>query len=88
VVAPTLGDILVALARLEAKQDAMMEKLDRLEKATDSHYKRIADLEQKIAVLESQRGPRVHWVTILVGIIALVGFGLAIFDRLYQTTTP
>jgi hypothetical protein len=28
-------------------------------------------------------------VTILVGIIALVGFGLAIFDRLYQTnTTP
>ena len=87
-VAPTLGDILVALARLEAKQDAMMEKLDRLEKATDSHYKRIADLEQKIAVLESRSGPRVHWVTILVGVIALVGFGLAIFDRLYQTTTP
>ena len=87
-VAPTLGDILVALARLEAKQDAMMEKLDRLEKATDSHYKRIADLEQKIAVLESRSGPRVHWVTILVGVLALVGFGLAIFDRLYQTTTP
>jgi hypothetical protein len=87
-VAPTLGDILVALARLEAKQDAMMEKLDRLEKATDSHYKRIADLEQKIAVLESRSGPRVHWVTILVGVLALVGFGLALFDRLYQTTTP
>ena len=87
-VAPTLGDILVALARLEAKQDAMMEKLDRLEKATDSHYKRIADLEQKIAVLESRSGPRAHWVTILVGVLALVGFGLALFDRLYQTTTP
>jgi septal ring factor EnvC (AmiA/AmiB activator) len=87
-VAPTLGDILVALARLEAKQDAMMEKLDRLEKATDSHYKRIAEIEQKIAVIESQRGPRVHWITILVGVLALVGFGLALFDRLYQTTTP
>lgn len=87
-VAPTLNDILVALARLEAKTDSLMEKLDRLEKATDSHYKRIADLEQKIAVLESQRGPRVHWITILVGVIAVVGFGLAIFDRLYQTTTP
>jgi septal ring factor EnvC (AmiA/AmiB activator) len=86
--APTLGDVLVALARLEAKTDSLMEKLDRLEKATDSHYKRIADLEQKIAVLESQRGPRVHWVTILVGVLALVGFGLALFDRLYQTTTP
>jgi hypothetical protein len=87
-VAPTLGDILVALARLEAKQDAMMEKLDRLEKATDSHYKKIADLESKVAVLESQRGPRIHWITILVGILGLVAFGLALFDRLYQTTTP
>ena len=85
--APTLGDILVALARLEAKTDSLMEKLDRLEKATDVHWKKIADLESKIAVLESRSGPRVHWVTILVGIIAVIGFGLAIFDRLY-TTTP
>jgi hypothetical protein len=87
--APTLGDVLVALARLEAKQDAMMSAIERLREETDVHWKKIADLEQKIAVLESRSGPRVHWVTILVGIIALVGFGLAIFDRLYQTnTTP
>lgn len=89
---PTTGDfqqsVLVALARLESKTDSLMEKLDRLEKATDNHVNRIADLEQKIAVLESQRGPRVHWITILVGVIALVGFGLAIFDRLYKNTTP
>jgi hypothetical protein len=86
--APTLGDVLVALARLEAKTDSLMEKLDRLEKATDSHYQKIANLESKVSVLESQRGPKVHWITILVGILALVGFGLALFDRLYQTTTP
>jgi hypothetical protein len=55
---------------------------------SDGHYKRIAELEQKIAVLESQRAPKVHWVVFLVGIISLVAFGLAIFDRLYQTTTP
>ena len=85
--APTLGDVLVALARLEAKQDAMMSAIERLREETDVHWKKIADLEQKIAVLESRSGPRVHWITILVGIIALVGFGLAIFDRLY-TTTP
>jgi hypothetical protein len=88
VAAPTLGDVLIALARLEAKQDAMMSAIERLREETDVHWKKIADLESKIAVLESQRGPRVHWVTILVGVIALVGFGLAIFDRLYQTTTP
>lgn len=86
--APTLGDVLVALARLESKTDSLMEKLDRLEKATDSHYQKIANLESKVSVLESQRQPRVHIITILVGIIAVVGFGLALFDRLYQTTTP
>ena len=66
----------------------MMQALDRLRDESDGHYRRIAELEQKIAVLESQRGPRVHWITILVGVIALVGFGLAIFDRLYTNTTP
>jgi hypothetical protein len=86
--APTLTDVLVACSRLEAKQDAMMQALERLRDESDGHYKRIAELEQKIAVLESQRGPKVHWITILVGILALVGFGLALFDRLYQTTTP
>lgn len=85
--APTLGDVLIALARLEAKQDAMMSAIERLREETDVHWKKIADLESKIAVLESRSGPRVHWVTILVGIIAVIGFGLAIFDRLY-TTTP
>jgi hypothetical protein len=85
--APTLTDVLVACSRLEAKQDAMMQALERLRDESDGHYKRIAELESKIAVLESQRGPKVHWITILVGILALVGFGLALFDRLYQTTT-
>ena len=65
-----------------------MQALDRLRDESDGHKNRISELEQKIAVLESQRGPRVHWITILVGVIALVGFGLAIFDRLYTNTTP
>jgi hypothetical protein len=86
--APTLTDVLVACSRLEAKQDAMMQALDRLRDESDGHYRRIAELEQKIAVLESQRGPRVHWITILVGILGLVAFGLALFDRLYTNTTP
>ena len=65
-----------------------MQALERLRDESDGHYKRIAELESKIAVLESQRQPRVHIITILVGIIAVVGFGLALFDRIYQSTTP
>jgi hypothetical protein len=82
-VAPTLSDVLVALARLEAKQDAMMSALERLRDETDVHWKKIADLESKIAVLESQRQPRIHWLTIVVGIVAVAAFGFAVLDRLF-----
>ena len=71
------------LARIEAKQDAMMEKLDRLEKTTDTHWKKIAELETKLAVLEQRQGPRVHWLTVVVGVVAIVGFVLAIGDRMF-----
>lgn len=62
------------LARIEAKQDAMMEKLDRLEKTTDTHWKKIAELETKLAVLEQRQGPQVHWLTYAIGVIAIMGF--------------
>ena len=71
------------LARIEAKQDAMMEKLDRLEKTTDTHWKKIAELETKLAVLEQRQGPKVHWLTIVVGLVAILGFIIAVGDRIY-----
>ena len=71
------------LARIEAKQDAMMEKLDRLEKTTDTHWKKIAELETKLAVLEHRQGPRVHWITWVVAVVAGLGFIMAIADRIY-----
>ena len=60
-----------------------MEKLDRLEKTTDTHWKKIAELETKLAVLEQRQGPRVHWLTVVVGVVAIVGFVLAIADRMF-----
>ena len=71
---PTLNDILIALARLESKQDQMMEKLDRLEKTTDTHWKKISEIETKLALLEQRQGPRVHWLTWVIGVIAILGF--------------
>ena len=72
---PTLNDILIALARLESKQDAMMEKLDKLEKTTDTHWKKISEIETKLALLEQRQGPRVHWTGVvgpILGIVALI----------------
>ena len=86
---PTLNDVLIAIARLEAKQDAMMKQLDDLSKTSDQHWKRINEIETKLALLEQRQGPRVHWVTWVVGIVAALGFVLAVADRLYLTNlTP
>jgi septal ring factor EnvC (AmiA/AmiB activator) len=85
----TLNDVLVAIARLEAKQDQMMKQLDDLSKTSDQHWKRINEIETKLAVLEQRQGPRVHWVTWVVAIVAALGFVLAVADRLYITNlTP
>ena len=85
----TLNDVLVAIARLEAKQDQMMKQLDDLSKTSDQHWKRINDIETKLALLEQRQGPRVHWVTWVVGIVAALGFVLAVADRLYiSNLTP
>ena len=71
----TLNDVLVAIARLEAKQDAMMKQLDELSKTSDQHWKKIGELETKLALLEKRQGPKVHWTGIvgpILGIAALL----------------
>jgi hypothetical protein len=71
------------LARIEAKQDAMMEKLDRLEKTTDTHWKKIAELETKLALVEQRQGPRLHILTWVIGVVAALSFIMAVADRIY-----
>ena len=71
----TLNDVLVAIARLEAKQDAMMKQLDELSNTSDQHWKKIGELETKLALLEQRQGPKVHWTGIvgpILGIAALL----------------
>lgn len=71
----TLNDLLVAIRVVEAKQDAMMKQLDELSKTSDQHWKRINDIETKIALIEERQGPRVHftsWVAMALGVLAFV----------------
>lgn len=66
----TLNDLLVAIRVVEAKQDAMMKQLEDLSKTSDQHWKRINDIETKLALLEERQGPRVHftsWIAMIVG---------------------
>lgn len=70
----TLQDIAVAIARLETKQDAMMKQLDDLTKVTDQHWKKIGELETKLALIEQRQGPKVHWITFVTAGIAVLAF--------------
>lgn len=83
---PTLSDILVAIARFEAKQDAMMEKLERLEKTSDNHWKKISEIEAELAVLKAKAGENAKGKPL--GVILAVGvsvgtFIIMILDRFY-----
>ena len=88
---PTLNDILVAIARFEAKQDAMMEKLDRLEKTSDNHWKKISEIEAELAVLKAQANqhPEVKkpWGVILAVGVSVATFIIMILDRFYVNQT-
>lgn len=70
----TLQDIAVAIARMETKQDAMMKQLDELTKVQDQHWKRINEIETKIAVIEQRQGPRTHWLSFVTAALAVLAF--------------
>lgn len=83
----TLNDILVAIARIEAKQDAMMKQLDDLSKTSDQHWKRINEIETKLALLE-QRSSDLPvkgkpWGVILAVGVSVSTFVIMILDRFY-----
>ena len=83
----TLNDILVAIARIEAKQDAMMKQLDELSKTSDQHWKRINEIETKIALLEQRSSEPVvkskPWGVILAVGVSVATFVIMILDRFY-----
>lgn len=84
---PTLNDILVAIARIEAKQDAMMKQLDDLSKTSDQHWKRINEIETKIALIEQRQGEPVvkskPWGVILAVGVSVSTFVIMVLDRFY-----
>ena len=83
----TLNDILVAIARIEAKQDAMMKQLDDLSKTSDQHWKRINEIETKIALLEQRSSEPVvkskPWGVILAVGVSVSTFVIMVLDRFY-----
>lgn len=70
----TLQDLAVMSARIEAKQDEMMKQLENLARTSDQHWKRINEIETKLALLEQRQGPKVHPTVWVLAVVAVLGF--------------
>lgn len=79
--------LLVAFARLETKMDAMMKQLEDLSKTSDQHWKRINEIETKLALIEQRQGEPVvkgkPWGVILAVGVSVSTFVIMVLDRFY-----
>lgn len=80
----SLTELAVAIGRIEEGVKNMNERLTKIGDAVDDHEDTLIGHTTRLALLEARQSPRIHWLTILVGIVAVAGFALAIFDRLYK----
>lgn len=77
-------EVAVTLGRIEEGIKGLRESVDRLLTSSEKHDTTLGAHEARLAVLESKQGPKIHWLTIVVGVVAVLGAGLAILDRIYQ----
>lgn len=80
----TYTELAVAIGRIEEGVKSVKEVVDGVANTQKTHGTTLTRHEVDIEILKSRQQPRVHWLTILVGIVAVAGFALALFDRLYQ----
>jgi hypothetical protein len=71
---PTINDVLVILARLEQKMEAVNTTLTKLEQTSDQHWKRLNQHEVDIELLKQRQGPRVHWTSFVAIVVGALGF--------------
>jgi uncharacterized RmlC-like cupin family protein len=80
-------ELAVAIGRVEEGIKNLGSTLTTMAGDQKTHGDTLTRHEVAIRVLESRQQPRVHWLTILVGVVAVAGFTLALLDRIF-TTTP
>lgn len=81
---PIYTGLAVAIGRIEEGIKGLNEKVDSVIKQNADHANTLSRHEVDIQILKSRQQPRIHWLTILVGVVAVAGFALALFDRLYN----
>ena len=70
---PTINDVLLILARLEQKMEAVTTGLAELKQTTESQWERLNKHEVDIELLKQRQGPKAHvtaWVSSGAALIA------------------
>lgn len=78
-------ELAVAIGRVEEGIKGMKDSLAPVVERQQAHGDTLTRHEVDIQVLKSKQQPRIHWLTALVGIVAVAAFALALFEKLYPT---
>lgn len=80
--------IQIGLTRLEEKIDAFEDKSDvqfnQFENTLVSHQKQLNEHEVGIKLIEQRLGPKLHVVSYIAAVVAVVALGLNIVEQLYN----
>lgn len=77
-------ELAVAIGRVEEGIKGLRESIESLVATSKDHGDTLTRHEVEIARLKDRQGPRVHWLNIVVGVVAVAGFALSILNQLYQ----
>lgn len=80
---PTLTEVLVAIGRIEEMLRNMRHDLAKLQASEDQQWKKLGQMETDIELLKQRQGPRVHFVSWIAAVAAVIALMLGILDRLY-----
>lgn len=81
----TYTELAVAIGRVEEGVKNVKESVDRIAEQSQAHADTLTRHEADIEVLKSRQAPRVHWSTIVIGVVALAGFVLSVLTQLFGT---
>lgn len=77
----------VSLARLEEKVDTLLRKQtaigDEIKSLDADTNKRLSALEVTVAGLEARMANKLPWPGVVAAIVAVIGVGLIVAERLY-----
>lgn len=73
----------IGLAKIEGKLDAIIAVQTTTTASVSDLDKRVRALESLVAALKQQIAGRLPWTTVTAAVVAIIGVGLVVADRIY-----